>query len=277
MTKPEYNHNDRAGNQGDVFKHVALTAATLALIEESDRDCFRYADLFAGFAWNPLSKSKEWSRGVGNLPQDCSQIANPDVLKWIESYSLIGIDESNNYPGSSRIVADLCRLKKQSFHMTLWDYSREPFLSLEAEYGGADHDIHMESAMPNEVAVQNADFILIDPPNTTVWNSIIKPTFEQRTTKQAVLAWLPIMASPQKDVSTAKEDKASIACLDEALKLGLDATKIRWYRGGRTIGCLLIYSLSDSAKRRLRSSVDAIWKALPWWNNELPEIACNHF
>lgn len=48
-----YDHNEKAGNQGDVVKHTALLAAADALITASVGD-FDYADAFAGYPSVPM-------------------------------------------------------------------------------------------------------------------------------------------------------------------------------------------------------------------------------
>lgn len=51
-----YDHQTKAGNQGDVVKHPALVAALHGLLVEHE-GVFRYADSFAGRWDNALSAS----------------------------------------------------------------------------------------------------------------------------------------------------------------------------------------------------------------------------
>ena len=54
-----YDHNVKAGNQGDMIKHTALIAAASVLMAKI-KDTFHYADTFAGYAYNPLKSDGEW-------------------------------------------------------------------------------------------------------------------------------------------------------------------------------------------------------------------------
>ena len=62
-----YDHHEKAGNQGDVVKHVALIAALDTILQECDQTTFRYADTFAGYAYSPIIQGNEWDRGIGRV------------------------------------------------------------------------------------------------------------------------------------------------------------------------------------------------------------------
>ena len=54
-----YDHWRKAGNQGDVVKHVALIAALDVILDAHKKKEFLYADTYAGYAHIPLLKSNE--------------------------------------------------------------------------------------------------------------------------------------------------------------------------------------------------------------------------
>src|SRR5581483_2262064 len=60
-----YDHHEKAGNQGDVVKHVALLAALDKVLGKHQRSDFRYADTFAGYAHSPIVQGGEWEHGIG--------------------------------------------------------------------------------------------------------------------------------------------------------------------------------------------------------------------
>lgn len=61
-----YDHNIKAGNRGDVVKHTALIAVASELMKRCN-GTFRYADAYAGYAYNPLKTNGEWRDGIGVL------------------------------------------------------------------------------------------------------------------------------------------------------------------------------------------------------------------
>ena len=79
-----YDHNKKAGNQGDVVKHVAEAAALDSILKGWPSKEFRYADIFAGYALNPLDKGKEWKQGIGKLVGREELTKNDHVKLWSE-------------------------------------------------------------------------------------------------------------------------------------------------------------------------------------------------
>lgn len=73
-----YDHNVKAGNEGDVIKHTALMTAASLLMEKIEKT-FHYADTFAGYAYNPLKSDGEWPRGIGALYDSGVTLQNPAV------------------------------------------------------------------------------------------------------------------------------------------------------------------------------------------------------
>ena len=67
MGNGTYDHHSKAGNRGDVVKHVALVASLTSTLEQFDGRLFRYADTYAGYAWNPLKLSQGWRDGIRDI------------------------------------------------------------------------------------------------------------------------------------------------------------------------------------------------------------------
>jgi hypothetical protein len=100
-----YDHRVKAGNQGDVVKHVALIAMTRHALAAT-RSVFKYADAYAGPAGSVLLPGGEWINGVGQVNRS-GDLSSQDVRRWIGWYlarpQLIGY----RYPGSALIVSDV--------------------------------------------------------------------------------------------------------------------------------------------------------------------------
>ena len=47
MPMRDYDHHKKAGNEGDVVKHVALIAALDSVIDQHGGGVFHYADIYA--------------------------------------------------------------------------------------------------------------------------------------------------------------------------------------------------------------------------------------
>jgi 23S rRNA A2030 N6-methylase RlmJ len=266
-----YDHNKKAGNPGDVVKHVALVAALDTILKAwpKDKEVFRYADTFAGYARNQLGEGNEWEQGIGKLVGLEESTENEYVKLW----SKLCLPSSKSklaywqYPGSSMIAYKLCKEQLKVAHLSLWDTSESVLADLLAAFGGQCHNLHQRPAKPDEDAVQNADLILIDPPGLgedkgfPSWRSIRE--FCSPREGQSIIVWLPVNANTAEKPPA--EDKQSQEIRKGALEeLGFHATKVRWAVGGRTIGCQLIFRLPQDAENALRIAVDNIVSVAGW-------------
>lgn len=280
-----YDHNQKAGNQGDVVKHVALIAALDPLLANWDRSKeFQYADTFAGYAFSTLIHGNDWKDGVGKLlakndeerlALTLSQLeANPHTKIWYEWYlkgrpQLLG----GVYPGSSLVAHDLCVQHRTSLHMSLWDIAPSAIAHLLTVYKGGEHEIYPRPVVFNEPAITNSDFVFIDPPyasmkrklNTPLWSDLLR--FPQPCHSNFMI-WMPVgfhVADKQRVEHTAEQRKS-------ALDSGLSATVVRWREGIHTVGCQLFYRLSGESKASLRAAVDQIVLAMNWAEGLSPEV-----
>ena len=238
-------------------KHPALVAALEETIALTGHSPFRYADLFAGYARNPLAKGKEWARGIGLVAGAPLLAANPHVSLWANCAGLTKTPTTDGfypgYPGSAcfaKCVGD--RLAK-SVELWLWEVAPAPYDDLKVSFPHAH--IFDTAAQPGDPAIQNADFVFIDPPDKTCWGTISK-IVQSLCPRRAVLIWLPLCANTTTTPPT--EDQQSIKCRNEALELGMCASVVRWSTGGRTIGCQLLYRLDASARLALIDAVEAV-------------------
>lgn len=262
-----YDHHEKAGNQGDVVKHVALIAALDATVESfPSGKTFRYADTFAGYACNPLvcNPRYEWRKGIGRFREQfkerLQQKPNEHARLWYDWYlaarpQLLG----GIYPGSSLIASDVCAARKAPVHLALWDTSPKVIENLMTVFAGRDCEIYTRTATFEECDVKAANFLLIDPPNVTErnWKEIHR--FLQGG--PPVLLWLPVFADTSS--SPPREHARSEGIRKEATATGCKATKVVWAKGGRMIGCQLIYRLSNTASKALRDAVDALVSIAP--------------
>ena len=81
-----YDHNKKAGNEGDIVKHVALIAALNSISATKSSEQFNYADLFAGYAFNPLVEKNEWKNGIGKIHNQSLKVTDKNVQLYFNWY-----------------------------------------------------------------------------------------------------------------------------------------------------------------------------------------------
>ena len=266
MPKKVYDHHKKAGNQGDVVKHIALIAALDKVLHNHRGPVFRYADTFAGYAHNPLIRGYEWKQGIGKLFREQGLDKNEHTALYERWYltrpQLLG----GMYPSSSLIAADMAAWKKKKIKLCLWDTSEFVIADLNKVFFGQGQSIFDKPASPNQKEVRSADFLLIDPPDGTkqTWGLICQFLANRN---RAVLIWLPVNANTRK--KPPDEHKQSESSRNSARGLDCHVTKVRWRLGGRMIGCQSIYRLPAEAKIALRRAVEHVASILGW--------ECNHY
>lgn len=266
-TAVSYDHHKKAGNQGDVVKHVALLAALDTILRSFGKTDFRYADTFAGYAYSPLIKANEWAEGIGRLVEKGTQLErNPHTKLWYEWYlrgrpHLLG----GVYPGSSLIVNDVCRSHAKQPSLALWDVSPAVIANLMETYHGQGHRIFTRPAKPQDRCVRDADFLFVDPPGASMIKRKGYPHWPRLTEffedhDKPILVWLPVIlrrkkgkdGEPDQDIEDSKPQR------DDALRRGFCATVVRWEAGIRTVGCQLIYRLPVNVENPIRRAVEHI-------------------
>jgi len=253
MTKT-YDHNRKAGNEGDICKHPALIAALDETVAHTSHSPFKYADIFAGYAKNPLTGGCEWPQGIGLVAGPHLLRGNCHVKFWagcakLDEPPIVG----GTYPGSAWFASEVCNRRERPIELWLWETASAPLNDLRTTFPEAH--VFDTAADPHDSAIQNADFVFIDPPDKGHWPGISR-IVRCLDAGCGVLVWLPIGADTTK--TPPEEDALSRQCRCQALALGMRATTIRWAKGGRMIGCQLLYRLNADAQNALRKAVEQI-------------------
>lgn len=288
----DYDHHSKAGNQGDVVKHVALAAALDTILDDFSRPLMRYADLFAGYPSSTLTAENKaadgWGGGVGMLVARRARFAENRHIEWWANHYLTADDlNGTEYPGSAVIASDVCETRDRSISLGLWDIKPAVVRDLNQRFGAGKNSISNCAAEPRDDLLRDANFIFIDPPGIKSdahpeypsWQ-LLRQFIEMRKPDQSLLMWLPVKAvTSVKVTGTSKgvmeamkppgEDDPSWFARNDAIRMGCRGLRIRWARGGRTIGCHLIYSLSQRAEIAMRSAVEKVVE-IAGWNDGLP-------
>ena len=260
-----YDHNVKAGNQGDVVKHTALIAAAGAMITASGGD-FHYADTFAGYAFNPLRSTGEWRYGIGKLWQSGSTCDNINVNFWRALWDCKHGLFGSVYPGSSLFIFKLCMFKTRNFRARLWDTSPAVIKQLMEAYDKQQVTIYPRPARPVDFTDRKPDLLLIDPPGIRTESNKQYPELTELLNffdkVENAIFWFPMTA--QGKGSPAPETKPSLKAKSECLSHRLSVTSVRWSNGIRTCGCRLAYRLPDAAPDALRYAVDEVVRLMKW-------------
>lgn len=257
-----YDHNRKAGNAGDVIKHVGLIAALNSASTSPGK--FRVVDLFAGYAFNPIVEGNEWFNGIGRISAKPENVDTDSVRLYLRWYLSRPSLQGSMYPGSSLIAHDVLDHLGGEVELTLYDISDKSVENLRLVYDKQRHNIHHRAAKVTDPEIFDADFLFIDPPGLFSEKYPSYPKlkkliqFTELPNKSKVLFWLPLTRSIQ-------ADKASVQLL---LKHGFDITRVVWSSDMSTPGCILAYRLSGAAIKRLRRSVEEIYTIAGFGNSE---------
>lgn len=268
-----YDHNKKAGNQGDVVKHTALLAAADAIINASSGD-FEYADTFAGYASNTLQSTGEWRYGIGNLWQSGLSCDNVNITFWHDLWDCKPGLLGSVYPGSSGFILKLCMSKARNFRARLWDTSPVVIAQLMEAYDNQEVTIHPRPAISDDFTDHKPDLLLIDPPGLRTKSKKQYPDLAELLCffdkVPNTILWFPITA--QGKGSPARETGPSEKAKCECLSYGLSVASVRWSNGIRTCGCRLAYRLPSEAAYALQSAVDDVATLMRWENvkHEIP-------
>ena len=282
VSNASYDHHKKAGNHGDIVKHVALTAALQGLLPSFKDDVFRYADTFAGYAWNLLvdQKGHEWKQGVGALVSQRERFGEDSAVQyWANSFLNSNELVGSQYPGSSVLVRDILKEHCTTFRMSLWDIGENPVSSLKEEFGDSATVYH-RPATKEEQDIQNATFTFIDPPGLKTKNKRDYPAWQDvkgflppPNSGRFFMLWLPIKAVTMRKNVPLKppgEDSLSDDVRREMASLGFNVIKVRYLPGGRTIGCLIIHNLPDAVAKQVNQSVSTV-VGIAGWQAGLPD------
>lgn len=255
-----YDHHLKAGNPGDVIKHIALIAAAGTIMARC-RGSFCYADIFAGYAWNPLSPGGEWQNGIGAVYDYAKDSCNSDLQFWRGICGNGGSLEGSLYPGSSIFVRELCRQHGFSFKPRLWDISAEVISDLTSAYSGQDVEIFPRAANLDDFPNRTTDLLLIDPPGYEKNAPYLGSLLRFYDIVDNVILWLPITTE------NGTETEASEGANREYSEVGLASVSVIWGGERSTKGCRLAYRLPDDAGRAVEKAVCEIVRTGHWAMN----------
>ena len=237
-----YDHNQKAGNPGDVIKHTALIAATDAIMQKH-KGPFHYADTFAGYAYNPIRTTGEWQNGIGVITQSAIKLDNAAVRFWQSLWQCdVGLPGSV-YPGSSTFIRKLCLKNGLQLKASLWDLSPTVISQLAQAYDPAEANIFPRPAKIEDFSAIKPDLLLIDPPD---FAAIDIAFFDIASN---VILWLPVLV--ESGVETELSRQAHIACQDRGMKIAT----VRWRGEGKMQGCRLVFQLTPAAGKALTNTV----------------------
>ena len=133
-----YDHNRKAGNEGDICKHLGLIAAVGETVAHTGDSPFKYADIFAGYAKNPLRGGCEWPQGIGLVAGPDLLSGNRHVAFWAECAKLnepptVG----GTYPGSAWFAREVCNRRGRLIELWLWETASAPNNDLRTISGGS--------------------------------------------------------------------------------------------------------------------------------------------
>ena len=271
-----YDHNIKAGNEGDIVKHVALTAALNAILTTHDTTTFNYVDIFAGYAFNPIVLKNEWKHGIGKILGKENNAKDENVKFYLTWYlsrpQLIG----GLYPGSSLIAFDTIVHNDKRPQLSLYDISQKVIANLELAYHNCKFSINNRPASKEDREILESNFIFIDPPGLFSNQKKDFPKlqdliqFDIPGKKQNILIWLPItISTTTSPPSESQPTKDSIVFFREQ---GYGITKIRWAAGGRVVGCFMAYKMPREAKNALKSAIGCMVEIAEWKRKFSPTI-----
>lgn len=256
-----YEHRKKAGNQGDVIKHVALVAA-LDTLYSGGSSPFVYADTFAGNAVNLLTKTGEWRYGIGRLEFQPDVALNPLVALWQRFWAtelpLVG----STYPGSSSFAFRLAQYHGRPLEMHLWDIAAGPVAQLMTAYRDLPVVIHACPATPD--GIPKCDFLLVDPPGVGPKRNypLLQELLDLDRNAESYLLWLPMVADLR--TKNPAETTDSVSWREAAKEAGYHTSSVRWTRGGPVCGCQLFYRLPPGAVESLRAAIDSVVSSTSW-------------
>ncbi|MBN2686591.1 MAG: 23S rRNA (adenine(2030)-N(6))-methyltransferase RlmJ [Deltaproteobacteria bacterium] len=114
-----YDHGEKAGNKGDVWKHVILLSVMAKILPRRPAGEFRYFETHCGKMSYLLSPGGEWREGIGKGSNPRNDAADHPYFQLQDCPAEIG----SMYRGSWSLVAAYLRRKGYPFRFTLCDTS----------------------------------------------------------------------------------------------------------------------------------------------------------
>ena len=183
-----YDHQTKAGNEGDVVKHPALTAALNGLLAEHD-GLFRYTDAFAGRWDYELRKGGAWTSGIERFAARWAG-GNRDVELWRRQWTAAA---GLHYPGSTRLARRILANRRND-EIRAFEIVEAYVDSLRQQLD--EKAVFTRSATPADWSEWRPDLLFVDPPGLRSAHKPDYPTLGSLLQlKQGianVLMWLPM-------------------------------------------------------------------------------------
>lgn len=264
-----YDHRTKAGNQGDVIKHVALLAAARHAFGARGSK-FRYADAYAGPSGSLLFPHGGWRDGIGKLDRS-ARVTSVDVANWMRWYLARPQLAGSRYPGSALIVADAAVAADQRIAMSLWDISDQVVEDLRQVF--PDQMVMHAPVDAASELIQQSDLLFIDPPTLSggVWETVLSLVDLGRH----MLAWLPInvaVIDGSPAISAIAKSQSDLL----SQKAGISCTRLLWAYAGRTIGCLLAYRSTPEGEAAIRCAVEEVVTLCAWKRKDIWHTAARN-
>lgn len=273
-----YDHHTKAGNPGDVVKHVALTAALRGVLstEKAGTSAFVYADTFAAYVQNPVLNRhrRQWGPGIGQvLKRDVRDAlrSDPAATSWMERYlpearaSLHG----GMYPGSCLVAYDEIVAHGRTPKLRLWDIAPKAVEDLRIFFTEEDGHVVLHESASHQGALsewgEDANFVFVDPPGHD------DPKGEYPTADElavyfdlpVMMMWLPLVGRIEEGRVAGEHQKCG-AIRTRAEQKGLSSVTVKTGDAEKHLGCRLLMRLPAEAEASVRNAVAVVCRAYAW-------------
>jgi hypothetical protein len=258
-----YDHQTKAGNEGDVVKHPALTATLNGLLAEHD-GLFRYADTFAGRWEYELRKNGAWTSGIEQFAARWDR-GNRDVELWRRKWTAT---EGLHYPGSTQLAQRIL-FDRENYEIRAFEIVEAYADSLRRKLN--EKAVFTRSATPADWSEWRPDLLFVDPLGLrsnrkpdypTLWSLL-----QLAQGIENVVMWLPMAGERGASGSAVPAEASSRRIVDVCARRGFQALAVRWCDHGSMPGCLLVFRFaSPKVTRRVSATVADVARTMgPDW------------
>jgi len=254
-----YDHQTKAGNEGDVVKHPALTAALNGLLAEHD-GLFRYCDAFAGRWEYELRNGGAWTSGIERFAAGWAG-DNQDVALWRRQWTAAA---GRSYPGSTQLA--------QRSLSDRGNYEIQAFEIVEAYASDLRQQIGQTAVLSRSATATDwsdwpPDLLFVDPPGLRSPRRPGYPTLESLLRLEHgienVLMWLPLAGEAGSCGTTLPSAGTNPQTIYGCLQQGFQVLTVRWSKDEPTPGCLLVFRFpSPKVSRRVTAAVAEVARTM---------------
>ncbi len=193
-----YDHAQKVGNKGDVWKHFILLTVLQHLIDhrKDESTTFFYFDSHCGQGLYTLGAKGAWRSGIGQVQQNIQNLSDHPYFQILE----LPLATGSSYFGSWLLVNKFLQSRQISSTLELCDTSSvvAKVISTQKldEHNGPDINFHQANGFDELQKYVDADLILIDPPYfpdaDKDWKKSLQSIELLRPSGTAFLIWYPI-------------------------------------------------------------------------------------